>query len=156
MTGRALPPFGSAGSKAPRCPPQRGIFMLGRHLVPVRRQPRVLEHNEPEGAVNGQLRAGRTREVCRRSQLNGLVGILTNEPIAGKSPRRSRRKPSREPPFPESVPNCSFPKWPIGDGETRKIALNEWPLSGAPIASLNVRVLGEAVIPTALSKRTKG
>jgi len=42
--------------------------------------------------------------------------------------------------FPKSVPDCFFPKWPIGDGETGKIALNEWPLLDARIVSVNVRV----------------
>jgi len=37
-------------------------------------------------------------------------------------------------------PDCTFPKWPIEHGETGKIALNEWPLSGAWIASLNVEM----------------
>ena len=42
--------------------------------------------------------------------------------------------------FPRSGPNCAFPKWPIGDGEKRKIAFNEWPLLSAQIASPNVRL----------------
>lgn len=47
--------------------------------------------------------------------------------------------------FPKSVPICCFPKWPVGDGEKGKIALNDWPLSGARIVSLNVRVWAKAV-----------
>jgi hypothetical protein len=41
-------------------------------------------------------------------------------------------------------PDCTFPKWPIEHGETGKIALNEWPLLGAWIASLNVGMWAEA------------
>jgi hypothetical protein len=33
-----------------------------------------------------------------------------------------------------------FPKWHVGDGETGKITLNEWLLSGARVASRNDRV----------------
>ncbi|MFT6569503.1 MAG: hypothetical protein ACJAWY_001209 [Sphingomonas echinoides] len=45
--------------------------------------------------------------------------------------------------FPKIVPNCSFPKWRSADGETGKIALNEWSLFGTQIASLTVRVWGD-------------
>jgi hypothetical protein len=69
-----------------------------------------------------------------------LLGFPAKEPIAGQSPRRSCREPSGAPAFPKPVPDCCFPKWPVGDGDMGKIALNEWPLSGAQIASLNVRV----------------
>ena len=48
---------------------------------------------------------------------------------------------------PRSVLDWPFPKWPIGDDETGKIALNEWPLWGAPIASLRVRLWAEAEWP---------
>jgi len=58
-----------------------------------------------------------------------------NEPIAGQSLGDHGLSRSGQPIFPKSVPNCSFPKWPVGDGETGKIALNEWPVSGIRIVS---------------------
>src|SRR3954466_3487567 len=64
------------------------------------------------------------------------------EPIAGQSPRRPRQRSPGALAFPKSVPDCSFPKWHVRDGETGKIALNDWLLSGARSASLNDRVWG--------------
>jgi hypothetical protein len=43
--------------------------------------------------------------------------------------------------FPNSVPDCSFPYLPSGDGKTGTIALNEGLLPGSRIAKLSVRVL---------------
>jgi hypothetical protein len=69
------------------------------------------------------------------------------EPIAGQSSETTAPTVVRGAGFPEPVPDCTFPKWPVGDGETRKIASNEWPLSGARIASLNDRVWATAEGP---------
>lgn len=62
--------------------------------------------------------------------------------IERQSHMGSGRKPSRAPLFPKAVPDRSFPKWAVGDGETGKISLNEWRLSEARIASINFRVWG--------------
>ena len=66
--------------------------------------------------------------LSHKGTANGTVaGTITPRAVPG-------------PPFPKTVPDSSFPKWPVGDGETGKIALNGRPLSGTRIARLNVRV----------------
>ena len=72
--------------------------------------------------------------------LSGGRSIPDWEPIAGQLRGPSRREPSGASPFPKSIPDCSFPKWRTGHGATGKSMLNEWPLSGAQIARLDVRV----------------
>jgi len=54
--------------------------------------------------------------------------------------------------FPKICSQLPFPKWPIADGETGKVALKERPLLGARIASLNVRVWAFPVRPLSRPK----
>lgn len=65
--------------------------------------------------------------------------LLDWEPLAGQSLRPSRPGTLCS----KSIADCSFSRWLVGECETGNTALNEWPLLGARIASLNVQVWAE-------------
>lgn len=62
------------------------------------------------------------------------------EPVAGTPPPPIALAAVREFRFPKPVPDCSFPKLPLRDGETGKIMLNERLLAAARIVHLSVHV----------------
>lgn len=83
----------------------------------------------------------------KKSDAGGVtVETFPKTNLEWDTPRRSRNQPGAAY-VPRSVPDWPFPRWPIADGETGKIALNEWPLWVAPIASLSVRLWAEAEWP---------
>ena len=58
---------------------------------------------------------------------------------------------------PKICPGLAFPEWPAGDAGTGQVALGEWPLPGAWIASLNAPVwagLPSAVISPRMAALT--
>ena len=85
--------------------------------------------------------------ICEgRDKKSDACGVAVETFPTTNVERDTRRQARKQPGaayVPRSVPDQPFPRWPIGDGETGKIALNEWSLWGAPIANLNVRVWAE-------------